>query len=66
MSFGTSYAITPFIERCGYDGAFGVYGALTGALGLLGIVVFFTGKRIREYTARFVQDGRADEKPSYA
>lgn len=66
MSFGTSYAVAPFIERAGYDGTFGFYAGLTGFMGLLGIVVFFTGKRIREYTSRFVVGTRKDGKASYA
>ncbi|KAE8155177.1 major facilitator superfamily domain-containing protein [Aspergillus avenaceus] len=56
ISFGTSYGTAPFIENHGYDGAFGVLGALTGALGLLGIPVYLWGKRIRAFTGRFVTD----------
>ncbi|KAF9883345.1 hypothetical protein FE257_003561 [Aspergillus nanangensis] len=55
ISFGTSYGTAAFIENNGYDGAFGVFGALTGALGLLGLPVYFWGKRIRQFTGRFTR-----------
>ncbi|KAL4892484.1 putative MFS transporter [Aspergillus ambiguus] len=53
ISFGTSYGTAPFIEQYGYDGAFGVYAALTGILGLIGIAVYFFGRRIRQFTGKF-------------
>lgn len=56
ISFGTSYGTSPFIDGHGYDGAFAVYGALTAAIGLLGIPVYFFGKRIRKVTGRFAKD----------
>lgn len=56
ISFGTSYAVEPFIERCGYSGSFGTYGGLTAALGLLAVPVFIYGKRIRGWTSRFARD----------
>jgi hypothetical protein len=55
ISFGTSYGTTAFVERHGYDGAFGTFGALTGALGLLGVPVYFWGKDIRKFTGRFAK-----------
>ncbi|KAH9904305.1 major facilitator superfamily domain-containing protein [Xylariomycetidae sp. FL2044] len=56
ISFGVSYGITPFIARSGYDGAFGTFGGLTAALGLLGIPVYVWGKQIRHFTGRFSKD----------
>lgn len=56
ISFGVSYGITPFIERNGYDGAFATFGGLTGAFGLLGVVVFVWGKKIREVTGVYAVD----------
>lgn len=56
MSFGTSYAISPFINRVGYDGVFGFYAGLSGLVGLLGIVVFYTGRRIREWTSKYLKE----------
>jgi hypothetical protein len=56
ISFGVSYGIAPFIERNGYDGAFGVFGGLTAALGLLGIPIYIWGKKIREITGPYTLD----------
>ncbi|KAL5361522.1 major facilitator superfamily domain-containing protein [Aspergillus floccosus] len=55
ISFGTSYGTAPFIESHGYDGAFAVFAALTGALGLIGVPVYFFGKKIRQFTGRFAK-----------
>ncbi|CAG8041316.1 unnamed protein product [Penicillium olsonii] len=55
ISFGTSYGTTPFVQRHGYDGAFGIFGALTAAFGLLGVPVFIWGKKIRQITGRFAK-----------
>ena len=55
ISFGVSYGIAPFIERSGYDGAFGTFGALTAVLGLLGAPIYVWGKDIRHFTGRFVK-----------
>ncbi|KAJ5930867.1 hypothetical protein N7466_006360 [Penicillium verhagenii] len=56
ISFGVSYGISPFIERNGYDGAFGTFGGLTALFGLLGIPVFIWGKRIRAITGIYKVD----------
>ncbi|KAM0559952.1 hypothetical protein ACHAPJ_003904 [Fusarium lateritium] len=61
MSFGVSYGISPFIERNGYDGAFGVFGGLTGIFGVLGIGVFIWGKKIRTVTGRYAMDKDKNE-----
>lgn len=41
ISFGTSYGTSVFVTRSGYDGAFGIFGALTAVLGLLSSPVCF-------------------------
>lgn len=56
ISFGVSYGITPMTDSLGFDGGFGLFGGLTAAFGLLGIVVYFTGKRLRALTGRFTKD----------
>ena len=63
VSFGVSYGVQKFIESAGYDGSFGTYAGLTGLFGVLGVVVFFTGKRIRAFTSRWVVKQRTG-KPS--
>ncbi|KAL5115153.1 hypothetical protein ACEQ8H_006989 [Pleosporales sp. CAS-2024a] len=50
VSFGTSYGVANFIANDGYDGSFGTYAGLTALFGLLGLPVFFFGKRIRAFT----------------
>ncbi|KAL4731651.1 hypothetical protein ACLX1H_000628 [Fusarium chlamydosporum] len=61
MSFGVSYGISPFIDRNGYDGAFAVFGGLTGAFGVIGIFIFIFGKRIRQYTGKWAVDKAKSE-----
>jgi hypothetical protein len=56
MSFGVSYGIQPMIAAKGYDGAFGIFAALTAAFGLLGVPIFIWGKNIRAFTGRFAKD----------
>ncbi|KAM0350519.1 hypothetical protein ACHAPU_003000 [Fusarium lateritium] len=56
MSFGVSYGIAPMIEKNGYDGAFAVFGGLTGAFGVLGIFIFIFGKKIRQFTGKYAGD----------
>ncbi|KAH6995108.1 major facilitator superfamily domain-containing protein [Ilyonectria destructans] len=53
ISFGVSYGIAPFITNNGYDGAFSVFGGLTAAMGLLGIPIYFWGKKIRIFTGKY-------------
>lgn len=55
ISFGTSYGTAAFMGDMGYDGAFGIFGALTTALGLLAVPVYFWGKRIRLFTGMFAK-----------
>jgi hypothetical protein len=56
MSFGVSYGIQPMIAAKGYDGAFGIFAALTAAFGLLGVPIFIWGKNIRAFTGRWAKD----------
>ncbi|KAF7194648.1 putative MFS-type transporter [Pseudocercospora fuligena] len=65
VSFGTSYGVARFIETDGYDGSFGAYAGLTAAVGLLGVPVFFYGKRIRQYTGKWATKSRTG-RPSMA
>lgn len=65
LSFGTSYGVTPFIELWGYDGAYLVYGILTGVLGALGIVVYFLSERIRTFCSRWAVPS-SQTKPTYS
>ncbi|KAK6829011.1 hypothetical protein RU639_003744 [Aspergillus parasiticus] len=61
IQFGLSYAVAQFEAAAGYAVVFGTYGALTGFFGLLGIVVFFTGKKIRQITAKWtIEDKEQD------
>lgn len=64
ISFGTSYGVTPFISAIGYDGAFGVYSALTAGIGAFGVLVFIRGAQIRSLVSKWaVADATAT--PSY-
>ncbi|KAK1846027.1 major facilitator superfamily transporter [Colletotrichum chrysophilum] len=64
ISFGTSYGVTPFVNSIGYDGAFGVYGGLTAALGAVGIFVFIWGTQIRAMVAKWAV-AETSATPSY-
>ncbi|KAL4905551.1 hypothetical protein BDW74DRAFT_177920 [Aspergillus multicolor] len=55
ISFGTSYGTATFVETHGYDGAFGTFAGLTAGLGLLGVPIYFWGKRIRAFTGRWAR-----------
>ncbi|KAL6351684.1 hypothetical protein LRP88_15039 [Fusarium phalaenopsidis] len=46
VSFGLSYATVPSIESLGYDGAMNTLAIICGVLCAMGIVVYFTGKRV--------------------
>lgn len=65
LSFGTSYGVAPFIALRGYDGAYLIYGILTGVLGSLGIVVYFASGRIRAFCSRWTLQ-TSDTKPTYS
>lgn len=56
IAFGVSYGITPMTDALGFDGAYGLFGGLTAAFGLLGIPVYFYGKKLRIVTGRFTKN----------
>jgi hypothetical protein len=55
ISFGLSYGSLEFIRKQGYQGAFNICAIIIGALGFVGIFVYFFGKKIRQFTNRFVK-----------
>jgi hypothetical protein len=54
LCFGVSFRLWDMVDSMGYDGAFNMFAGLTAFMGVLGGVLFFTGKRIREFTSRWV------------
>lgn len=54
LSFGVSFRVWDMIDAMGYDGAFNMFAGLTALMGVLGGVLFLTGKRIRSFTSRWV------------
>ncbi|KAH8894544.1 MFS general substrate transporter [Thozetella sp. PMI_491] len=54
VGFGFSYIVTDFVARAGYIGCFGTYAGINFALGIVGAVIFFTGKRLRAFTAKYI------------
>ncbi|KAK8098912.1 uncharacterized protein PG998_012153 [Apiospora kogelbergensis] len=52
LSFGLGYATVPAVGRLGYDGAMNAYAVTCGVISLLGVPVFFFGKRVRAWTLR--------------
>ncbi|KAF5645851.1 HOL1 [Fusarium tjaetaba] len=52
VSFGLSYATVPSIESLGYDGAMNILAIICGVLSAMGIVMYFIGKRVREWARR--------------
>ena len=65
LSFGTSYGVQPFIDLRGYDGAFLIYGILTGVLGAGGILVYIFSAKIRAFCSRYAVQ-TSETKPSYS
>ncbi|RDW87857.1 hypothetical protein BP5796_03551 [Coleophoma crateriformis] len=51
ISFSLSYGTVSMYEKYGYDGAFGLFGGITAIFGLLGVVVYMTGKRLRKFVS---------------
>ncbi|KAF4340770.1 HOL1 [Fusarium beomiforme] len=52
VSFGLSYATVPSIESLGYDGAMNILAIICGVLCAMGVVMYFIGKRVREWARR--------------
>lgn len=65
LSFGTSYGVTPFIKQRGHDGAYLIYGILTGVLGAMGIVIYFLSGQIRAFCSRWAVP-TSETKPTYS
>lgn len=59
LSFLMSFNVAHFIDHIGYDGTFTSFTALYAFLSLLGIPVFFYGKKIRAFTSRWTKDRTA-------
>jgi hypothetical protein len=51
VGFGFSYAVTPWIAAVGFQKAFGTMVAIHCAILLLGVPLYFHGKRIRHISA---------------
>jgi FtsH-binding integral membrane protein len=51
ISFSLSYGTVDMYTAYGYDGAFGIFGGITAVFGLLGLVIYFTGKSLRKFVA---------------
>jgi len=49
ISFCLSYGTVQLYTKYGYDGAFGIFGGITASFGVLGVVVYLTGKKIRKF-----------------
>ncbi|KAH8602378.1 major facilitator superfamily domain-containing protein [Bisporella sp. PMI_857] len=52
ISFGLSYATVPWVKKNGYDGAMNDFAIVCGVFSLLGLPVYFFGKRIRLWTQK--------------
>ncbi|KAG4435696.1 hypothetical protein IFR05_008831 [Cadophora sp. M221] len=55
ISFALSYGTVSLYSKHGYDGAFGLFGGITAAFGAIGVVVYFTAKRIRRFVSPWTQ-----------
>jgi formate hydrogenlyase subunit 3/multisubunit Na+/H+ antiporter MnhD subunit len=55
ISFCLSYGTVSLYSNYGYNGAFGLFGGITSIFGVLGVVVYFTGKRIRKFVAPWTE-----------
>lgn len=53
FGFLLSFYTNPWIERSGYTGAFGAMAGITGAVMILGLPLYFYGKRIRLASLRW-------------
>jgi hypothetical protein len=56
IQFGLSFGINNFQKQVGYAAVFGTYGGLTAVFGVLGVLVFYYGKKIREFTQKWATD----------
>ena len=51
FAFGFSYGVVPWIIRSGYEGAFGEMVAIQCGVMLLGLPLWYYGKRLRHISA---------------
>lgn len=60
LSFGLTYPLDDMLDAVGYDGLFGIYSGLTALMGVLTVMIFVWGKKIREITGKyaFLEDRR--------
>jgi len=47
FAFGFSYGVVPWVTRNGFIGAFGAMAGIQAAVTLLGLVLWYFGKRLR-------------------
>lgn len=48
ISFALSYSVLPAIQAVGYDGVMNIEGGISGGLAAIGIVIYFTGPKLRK------------------
>lgn len=54
VGFGFSYSVTQFVGAAGYFGTFGTYAGIQLFLGLVGVLIYFTGKTLRRVSGKYV------------
>jgi hypothetical protein len=55
ISFALSYGTVSLYNNIGYDGAFGLFGGLTAAFGAMGVIIYYTSKKIRQLVSPWTQ-----------
>lgn len=55
IGFALSFRATAWIEERGFLGSFGIYAGVLGGAGLLLPIMYFYGKRMRQWTAGTVR-----------
>jgi len=53
VSFGVSKQTVTYIQNIGARNVFGIYAAVVGVFAILGIGIYFKGKRLRHFCARW-------------
>jgi hypothetical protein len=51
ISFCLSYGTVDMYTKYGYDGAFGIFGGITALFGVLGVLMYIFGKKIRQFVS---------------
>lgn len=62
ISFGMSYSLVSTTDALGHLGAYSMYAGVMAFFGLCFIALYFTGKRLRNWTMKFIVD-ELDGKP---